>query len=370
MIFTYQKKLQGKSIGIVFGSFSPLHQGHLDLIMRAKKENDGGCIVIVCGYEGDKGEPLMSLKKRYRYVREFFADDELVAVYAINDSEIGIANYPNGWEGWLREFERIWNLAVENSYKKRVWYVGEQDYYEGLTIRNETAVLVDRAKNFISGTMIRNAPLKYWDKIAHPFRRLFSKNILICGTASEGKTTLVKDLGKYFNAPYSWEYARDYMEEHSVSEWEFDEMDYMAFLDGQYRLNKRLINSRENQGVFFADTDSMVTRMYAEFYTRDKDLNLSWEQFLHIAQAADVITSKCRWDKIYLLCPKGVFVDDNTRYMGHSGMKERQEMFEILCENIKRSGNWEKVTILDGGYWKNFERIVNDVKRMIENGKD
>ena len=51
----YQSKLVGENIGIVFGSFAPMHQGHLDVIMRAKKENDGGCIVIVCGHDGDKG---------------------------------------------------------------------------------------------------------------------------------------------------------------------------------------------------------------------------------------------------------------------------------------------------------------------------
>ena len=56
MIHSYQKPLKGESVGVVFGSFAPLHQGHLDLIMRAKKENDGGAIVIVCGLDGDKGE--------------------------------------------------------------------------------------------------------------------------------------------------------------------------------------------------------------------------------------------------------------------------------------------------------------------------
>jgi nicotinamide riboside kinase len=84
---------------------------------------------------------------------------------------------------------------------------------------------------------------------------------------------------------------------------------------------------------------------------------------------ADEYARKSRWDKIYLLCPKGTFVDDHSRFMIHSGMEERQELFEILCENIKRTGNWDKVTILDGGYWKNFERIVKDVKEIIENDK-
>ena len=40
-------------IGVVFGTFAPLHQGHLDLIYRAKKECSNGCIVVVCGFDGD-----------------------------------------------------------------------------------------------------------------------------------------------------------------------------------------------------------------------------------------------------------------------------------------------------------------------------
>ena len=368
MIYTYQKKLKGSKVGVVFGTFAPLHQGHLDVIMRAKKECDGGCIVIVDGREGDRGGDKMPLKKRYRYVREFFADDDLVAVYPIDETEKNIPEYPNGWLPFLEVTKDIIRQGTKEN-PTPVFYVSEQAYKDRLTKEGFEVVMLDRTENPISATMIRENPIKHWDKITFPFRRVFSTNILICGTASEGKTTLTKDLGKYFNAPYSHEYARDYMEQSYISEWELDSADYMAFLDGQYQMNKRLINSPSNQGIFFADSDSMTTRMYAEYYGKDPELDLTEEEFKDIAVAADAITKKCRWDKIYLLCPHGTFVDDHTRYMEFSGMDERMELFNILCNNIKASGNWDKVTILDGGYYNNFKKIVDDVKEIIENGK-
>jgi NadR type nicotinamide-nucleotide adenylyltransferase len=366
MLYSYQKPLKGKSVGVVFGTFAPLHQGHLDLIMRAKKENDGGCVVIVDGRDGDRGGKEMPLKRRYRYVREFFADDDLVAVYPIDETELDIPPYPNGWEKFINEVEWIFARAAIG---EPVFYVSEDEYYDHLTQLGYKVVKTDRTLNPISATMIRKNPIKYWDKITFPFRRVFSTNILICGTASEGKTTLVKDLGKYFNAPYSHEYARDYMEESYISEWELNGADYIAFLDGQYQMNKKLINSPSNQGIFFADSDSMTTRMYAEYYCKDPALDLTEDEFKEIAVAADAITKKCRWDKIYVLCPRGRFVDDHTRYMGCSELDEREALFNILCENLKASGNWDKVTILDGGYYNNFLTIVNDVKEIIENGK-
>lgn len=380
MLHTYQKPLIGNKIGVVFGSFAPLHQGHLDLIMRAKKENDGGCIVIVCGYDGDKGEPLMPHSKRYRYVREFFADDDLVAVYAINDTESMRPNYPNGWDSWMKEFNDIWEKAVipkgqfyeKKYYPNRVWYVGDENYYNDLVNKKlEAAVLVDRiADNPISATMIRQNPIKHWDKIAAPFRRIFSHNILITGTASEGKSTLVTDLGKYFNAPHSWEWPRDYMEESGVSDWELDGADFIAFLEGQYNLNKKLINSPANHGIFFADSDSMTTRMYAEMYAKDDKFAMTMEEFDKVAVVADELTRKSRWDKIFLVAPHGVFVDDHSRYMEHSQIEEREKLFDILCEDIKRTGNWDKVTILSGNYYENFMAVVNYVKEIIENGKN
>lgn len=377
MLHSYQKPLKGNTVGVVFGSFAPLHQGHLDLIMRAKKENDGGCIVIVCGYEGDKGEPLMPHSKRYRYVREFFADDDLVAVYAINDTELQLDRYPNGWIGWMKEFNHIYvNKAIDPGAinpPSRVWYVGDEVYYNDLiNMWNEKAVLVDRTSdNPISATMIRQNPIKHWDKITLPFKRVFSTNILITGTASEGKSTMVTDLGKYFNAPHSHEWARDYMIESCVSDWELDCADFLAFLEGQYNHNKQLINSPGNHGVFFADTDSLVTNMYSQYYSKDSSCVLTEEEYLtKIKPVAYEYAKKSKWDKIFCVVPHGVFVDDHSRFMAHSGMEERQELFEILKQSLIDVGEWDKVVILDGNYYENFMTVVKYVKEIQENGKN
>ena len=57
-------------IGIAFGGFVPLHQGHMDLIMRAKKENDLA-VIVVCGSDHDlRGDSCdLPLIKRFRIWR-------------------------------------------------------------------------------------------------------------------------------------------------------------------------------------------------------------------------------------------------------------------------------------------------------------
>jgi len=51
-------------------------------------------------------------------------------------------------------------------------------------------------------------------------------------------------------------------------------------------------------------------------------------------------------------------------------MTEREELYAILCRDIKATGNWDKVVELNGNYYENFCIIRNYVKRIIENGKD
>lgn len=370
MLHVYQKPLSG-NYGVVFGSFAPLHRGHLDMIMRAKKENPGGVLLIVCGENNDKGCPLMPVEKRYRYVREFFQNDDLVAVYGINDSELGLTGYTeSGWTVWMEELSRLIEKAIvpntDGSSPKRRWYVGDKLYYDDLIKLGEQATLIDRTDiTPISATMIRNNPLKYWNYIAPTFRRVFSHNILITGTASEGKSTMVTDLGKYFDTAYSYEWPRDFMEEKCLADWEIDAADFAAFLAGQFNCNRKAIDSPRNKGFFFADTDSLITNMYAQFYAQDESCAFTQEEYDTIVKPlAYHYAQKSRWNKIFMIVPHGVFVDDHSRFMKHANMESRQALINIMKESLLDVGDWDKVVILDGNYYENFMTIVRYVKEM------
>lgn len=370
MNYVYQKPLKyNQGIGVVLGSFSPLHKGHLDIIYRAKKECYGGVIVVVCGCYGDKGYPKMPLEKRYQMTREFFRDDDLVAVYCLCDDEMGIAGYTDQWDIWLKHFEQDivgLNSGTTNIDRDKItFYVGESEYQREISLRGYRTVLEDRTKNPISGTMIRENPMKYWDMIAWTYHRVFSHNILITGTASEGKTTLVEDIGRYFNMPFSFEWARSYIDKQNIGDWEFDSRDFLAFLDGQFNYNRDCIESRLNNGIFISDTDGIVTKMYAKYYAQDNEMALTLDEYHNVIEpAADTYSKKAHWDKVFVVVPKGEFVDDHTRYMKHGSMQARTELAQILLEELNKAGLTDKIEILDGGYLNNFNRVKEYIKEI------
>ena len=168
--------------------------------------------MIVSGYKGDRGEEVgLPLQKRFRYIREGFSNDELTQIYKLDETEL--PRYPLGWEPWLKT--ALETIQYDSKREDLVFFVGEKTYQEELEARGFEARLQERQFG-ISGTLIRENPSKYWKYIAQPFRRQFTKKVLIMGSASNGKTTLAKDLARFYDAPVSLEYAREYQIRNNV----------------------------------------------------------------------------------------------------------------------------------------------------------
>lgn len=342
----YKDKLSGSRIGIVFGAFAPCHIGHLEVILKAKKENDG-CVVIVCGEDGDCGEPFgLDVYRRFRYMRELFADDN--QIYVVMAAGQGIPQKETEWESWLEIINLKIADSLQHSDAQKIWYTGKTTQAEALENESTDEVhLVDTSLYPVTGQNIRNDALRYFNAIALPFRRAFTKKVLVLGAPSGGKTTLVKDLAKLYSCPYSFEYSRQYQEESNVNDFELDGMDYQRLVTGQFQLNRDTIADPASQGMAILDTDVMVTKVYARLGAEDVDYAITPEEYAIVEQSANAFIARQLWDLILVVPPTLKYVDDGYRNMKFSEDAFLTTIHEMMLEEIERSGNLDKVVMLD-----------------------
>lgn len=358
-------------IGICFGGYCPLHRGHLEAIMKAKKQCDKA-FVIVCGYDDEpRGKELgLDLNKRYKLINQFFKNDEQIIVLKVNDTKLGLDESMSlsNWRVWSSEVMRqvTENMTDAELFDDVMFYVGEEKYLNSLNKLGYKTTFVPR-ENGISGTLLRESGLNYFNYITKIFQPYFVKNILIIGTASEGKTTLVNDISKYFNIPKTVEYGRIYMEEKNITDVDLVGNDFHQFISGQYEeYKKAVLNS--TCGVTIQDTDNLVTLMYAKAYVDDEAIDFNKDDYEALRQHALSIQKYFNWDHVFVLTPANeVFVDDGTRYMKQASMEERQKNMDIL-QGLIEEFNYpkDKITYLKGGEFEtNFEIVKNYISKLL-----
>lgn len=369
-------------IGICFGGYCPMHQGHLDVIMQAKKENDV-CFVVVCGYNNEprSWEINLDLQERTKLIDDMFVKDEQIIVISINDTELGIdeSMSDHNWKVWQNKVRELifndyhwrgryikWQKFDVNS--EITWYVAESFYKTSIernNILNAKVILIDKL-NPVSGTLVRNNPIKYFNKVTRVFKPYLCHNILIIGTASEGKSTLVRDISNYFDIPHAWEYGRGYMEDKNMTDDELEYDDFKKFLKGQIFLCDSMREQSKN-GIFISDTDNCVTLMYADAYAKNPEMKVDEDDYKALYNEAKRLhtNNKFKWDKIFIFPPSKDFVDDGTRYMGQASIQERNKNFARLQKLIQEFYPEVSKTYLTGTFLENYNEVKNYINGVL-----
>ena len=146
-------------IGLVFGTFAPMHLGHMDVINTAKEEMDK-VIVVCCGHEGDRGYPMFPIEKRYELAAKEFSEDEKVFVTMLHDTDPEIKKYWNQqqiWDYWVdRMLLHLFQTELIVAKDELIFYTSEGDYTE-LIENTPQHIKVRRCHRDrpVSGTMIR-----------------------------------------------------------------------------------------------------------------------------------------------------------------------------------------------------------------------
>ena len=385
------KLLKIKNLAVVFGTFAPMHIGHVDLITRAKRENDAALVVVSgTNTDEDRGTRVgLHLKRRFRYVREVFHDDELVVVDKLDEE--GIFTEQTGLENWFKILHKLIKENTDYQFEKVTFYIGEEKYQKLIVsyfesvfndeylleksdtesadsiIKKEVAIkIIDKSIIPVSSTEILKKPLAHWRYITKPFRRHFTKKVLVVGSASGGKTTLIKDLGRIFNAPVSLEYARYYQEVHNVRDDELDTNDYIRLFAYQNHQTSNIIDSGSHSGIVFVDTNATVTMAYVDYYLKDV---ISEEEYQALNLSYKVAVSKEKWDLIVLIPPKSAYVNDGFRDMSMASQDIRDDFTKHLIELLKRDGFEDKLLILDSDpntfFIENYEKTIEAIKTRL-----
>ncbi len=362
----YKDDLEGDHIGVFFGTLAPMHVGHQAEIYKAAALNDG-VVVIASGYTGDRGDQMgLPVEKRFRYLREAFSDESDIKVDYINEDNM--PQMPDGWDEWTQTLVATVKRNIVNPDAKITFYTGEPDYKVELEKRlpqtgQFKVSLMDRTVLKISATEIRKDPIANWDYINRVFRRHFTKKVTVMGSASTGKSTLVRRLARTSNSPFSEEYAREYQERSNVSDDELIVKDYIRLIQGQYDANSREINSPANNGLTIFDTDAMVTKVYADMWLDEADR-------AQLQPLFDNTISEEQIDLILVIPPVTPYVNDGFRNMSTADESSRWAFHHALMQVIEDYGFMDKVVLLDAkgdsddpyGYYARYLQALDAIQ--------
>lgn len=165
------------TVGLVFGCFIPLHNGHKKLIETALKENDW-VVIAVCGYDTDRGKDYIPFRDRIELMKKIYNTDK-VRVVEVDDHKIGLTGTFSkvAWIKWA--IELFDNAAMRPGAPniKYTWYTGEPSYAEKLKSIYpwHNVKVFDRDKDTISGTKIRENLKKYKDQVDPTFLEYLKK---------------------------------------------------------------------------------------------------------------------------------------------------------------------------------------------------
>lgn len=358
-------------IGVFIGKFLPLHMGHLNAIIKASTMCDKLYVVISQNSDFMKQRcdewelPYMPLELVTMWMNkelELFRDHiEVVSV-----DETGVPSFPNGWARWSKLTR---DALIQAGVKQNGWadfasnpvdidycFGSEEGYEENMKKYFNSDIEyrmidIDRKQVPISATELVKNIYENWQFIPSSVRPHFVKKILVVGTESCGKSTVVCKLAKSFLTSWSEEYGKEYEQKFLGSysgNWTVQDFERISM----NQLEQDSEAYRTANKVAFVDTDAIVTSYYLDMYMGEKSDLIESLKKLEVG----------KWDLVYMLQPTVPFVQDGTRW--EENRNKRWELHERLKSEYDRLGiNYIEI---GGDYEYRYTTILNGVRKLLK----
>lgn len=339
-------------VGMYGGKFLPFpHRGHVYAMIKASTMVDELHVIVshdmayekkLC--EGGKVDHV-DFTMRLRWWTQLTKDLPHVHVHAVYEQQTGhFSDWENGKKGILNAIGKDIDVVFssEHSYT---------DFFDKLYPDAKHVVIdSERTTYNISGTKIRKeGVIKHWDMIPNIVKPYFAKKVVVVGTESCGKSTMVKNLATLFNTSYVEEHGRTFYERLGGCDGITIAEDYpeIAF---EHKYHEKMQLQKANK-VLFIDTEAIVTQYFSEAYLGKSQAVL------------DEIIKLQKYDLWLFLEPDVKWVNDGTRTFGEEEVRIRNNK---MLKDILSANGIEYVTI-SGGYQDRLDTAVNNVIEMLYN---
>lgn len=331
-------------VGMYGGSFDPLHLGHIsDIIKAAAVCEELHVVISWC-----EGRESTTKELRYRWILNSTRHLPNVKILLIEDKAVSKEEYNTDyyWEKGARDIKEAIGKSIDAVFCGSD-YLGT-NRFESLYCPQSEVIYFDRAEVPISSTDIRGWASKHWDYIPDVCKDYYTRKVLIVGSESTGKSTLVQNLALAYNTNFVGEYGRitcDYA----------GGEDFMNVDDLYENLLRQRIfimdAAKHSNRLLFVDTDAITTLFYSRFLLTEPN------QIANCEKLASTINAMTQWDLVLFLEPDVDFVQDGTR--NETIHADRHK----YSEQIKWTMREHNVSFFEvtGDYLQRFE----EAKRLI-----
>ncbi|MGL6101354.1 MAG: AAA family ATPase, partial [Fusobacteriaceae bacterium] len=300
--------------GTMIGKFAPITNGHLTAfgmaLMKCNKLN-----VVVCIDHLHDPDCGMTAEQRIAAVEtECALLSSRIQVHVVDCTAFPYDKEDN------EDVSKYWAQVLHKMLPKTTTLFGSELYVEMMAKAWPDCLGVsyeildkNRETTHVSATMVRSDPARYWEYVPLSVKPYFTKNILVLGAESCGKSTLSRELAKIFNAPLVPEMYRSIYKDKGM---DFTPQDLVAVARAQKYAQGESQRTVFNKGLVFHDTCVGITQMYLEEYfpTHTYEVTQGIERALKEEPTFDLI----------LFCDTDVdWHNDGTRTLGNQEDRKR-----------------------------------------------
>lgn len=244
------------------------------------------------------------------------------------------------------DFWGIWRRLCQRSAGEPVHAVFASEAY-GARLAEELGATwfpVDPARSMvpISGTALREDPMRFWDYLIPPARRHFLKRVCVFGPESTGKSTLAADLAARFDTVHVAEWARTWLDPKGG---QCEAADIPIIALGQRAAEEAM--ARQARRVLFCDTDALTTTLWSDWL------------FGGCPEEVRQEARDRRYDLTLLLDIDVPWVDDSQRFL-----RDQRAEFFARCERALAE-HGRPTVVIRGGFDARLEAATAAVEALL-----